>query len=244
MHRPRLFQSFSSRSKVQQTPDQQYTDHQYSYNDQYGSHPRRDAQTSTWRKVLSRKQREDNSRYEYEQPWEEEVVNWPSRSASYAGPVGTEYPESTGRRPPRDAYPASSGVYSQSYMGDHYASDNDTSTVGDPVPIVQRENSLSRMREMFTDRDRGRASHVTELPLPTNPSRFTVSDMQSPVEVHNAYPSRHQPVIINNTTTGHSVRPDMEHAPPVPIVMSDRARGKRPEYSSRSMRDSSPDVRF
>lgn len=117
------------------------------------------------------------------------------------------------------------------HISEHY--DNDHSTFGDPIPIVQRENSLTRMRDMFTDN--GRASHaVTEIPLPAGTNRYTMTDLQSPVEVQHGYPSRHQPVVVNNTTT-HSIRPDFDHAQ----VMSERARGKRPEHR----RDYSPEVR-
>lgn len=161
----------------------------------------------------------------FKQPtWEEEVVEYPSRAASYAN--ARMYPGNSGGRYVRDAYPEDH-VSQHAYVEEPY-----DSTIGDPIPIVQRENSLTRMRDMFTDH--GRASHaVTEVPLPGGTNRFTVADMQSPVEVHGAHPYRHQPVIINNTTT-HSVRPDTEHTE----VLSERAQGKRPERR----RDFSPEV--
>jgi len=202
---------------VQPAPGPKYDERDYGYHDQYD---RRDEQTSAWRKVLSRKLREETDT----PAWEEEVVEYPSRAASYAPET---YPLHAGRR--RAPY-AEEHLDPRAYAEDHY--DYDRSSTSDPVPIVQRENSLTRMRDMFSDPSR--ASHaVTEIPLPGN--RYTVTDFQSPVEVHHRdmHPSRHQPVIINNTPT-HSVRPDTEHMQ----VLSERARGKRPEYSRR---ESSPD---
>ncbi|TCD71283.1 hypothetical protein EIP91_011054 [Steccherinum ochraceum] len=219
MHRPRLFQAFS-RSKVRRPePDlQRYDEPEFPY---YNNHDDdRYGQASSWRKP--------NPRDESRPAWEEEVVDYPSRAASYAGP--TAYSSRSGRHPVDSGYPEEH-ISSDAYVDEHY--DPDRSTIGGPVPIVQRENSLTRMRDMFTDH--GRASHaVTELPLPGNTNRYTVSDLQSPMEVHHTHPSRHQPVIINNTTTGRSIRPDMEHAQ----VLSERARGKRPEYRRGSSQES------
>ncbi|THH33726.1 hypothetical protein EUX98_g431 [Antrodiella citrinella] len=219
MHRPRLFQTFSRSKEQRASPDSGYDERDYGYYNQY---EHKDERASAWRKVLSRKPREESNR----PAWEEEVVEYPSRAASYAPDAYS----ANSQRYARDPY-AGEHTDSRAYMEDRY--ENDRSSFSDPVPIVQRENSLTRMRDMFTDPNR--ASHaVTDIPLPANTNRYTVADSQSPVEVHNTHPSRHQPVIINNTTT-HSVRPDMDYT----HELSERARGKRPDYRSR--RDSSPD---
>jgi len=76
--------------------------------------------------------------------------------------------------------------------------------VDGPVPVVQRENSFSRIHNAFADPVRN--SHApTEL-------RYTVTDAPTPTEVHAPYNLGQQPVIINNTGV-ESVIPDVGQVP-------------------------------
>ena len=78
----------------------------------------------------------------------------------------------------------------------YYAHDN-------AVPIVQRESSLSRLQEVFTDRP------ITQVSLPQGTPRHSPRDVHPMIsaEVHSVYAEPHQPVLVPNTSV-HSVQPE------------------------------------
>ncbi|KIP10643.1 hypothetical protein PHLGIDRAFT_125351 [Phlebiopsis gigantea 11061_1 CR5-6] len=139
--------------------------------------------------------------------WGEELLEYSDTSSSRGD---RRRSDSRHQRPPVHDY----SVHSESTVAPlddryerHYGRDN-------AVPIVQRESSLSRLQEAFTDY--GPSSRpVTQVSLPQPTPRLTPRDAvvppvpppMVPAEVRNVYAESRQPVLVPNTSV-HSVAPE------------------------------------
>ncbi|CCM05646.1 uncharacterized protein FIBRA_07876 [Fibroporia radiculosa] len=194
---PRLFPNLGRSSKENargeyayyEDCDPQHGQYGYGYDEQaYEAMPRA---PSAWRRVLSRKSKTGGRAY-----YGEGEIPGFQRSRSYRATV-EDYPES---RP-----------------GMHYAASDDTesyvnipSRAHSPVPIVQRESSLSRLQEAFADH--GTYSPATLESSTPQPHRATPRQMPQarPVQLSTIHEARHEPRLVSSSTTPlEGIRPDV-----------------------------------
>ncbi|OCH93592.1 hypothetical protein OBBRIDRAFT_832525 [Obba rivulosa] len=223
---PRLFGRSSKghqRDQYEYYGEYEPAQEQYGYEDDYyGQSADLSRQPSAWRKALSRKKSSTKKTYHGEQQYSlpPGLYHDPSRRTAVE-----DYYETDPHRP------ASSGTESFAEL---------LSRSDSPIPMVQRESSLSRLQEAFADhgtyapaisqQNSGMPSVRTPQygPRPLPPGH-------GPVEMSTVNEARHQPMLVNNVTP-EGIRPDVLHAPDgyrVPEKKPERRRElPRPPYNT------------
>ncbi|KAF7795861.1 hypothetical protein EIP86_007028 [Pleurotus ostreatoroseus] len=210
---------------------------QYSRYDEDPHYESRQSQSSAWRRVVP--SRGDGN-------WQEEFVEYPE---SYPGaddyygsrprtnrPIRRDY----ARQRVYDTQSESTATATDEVMGESrfYSRDN-------AVPIVQRESSLTRLQEVFSEQAASSGPRpVTEVTLPQGTPRPTPIDMQPPprppvaAEMRNAYPTQ-QPILVQNSTANSMeadirIQRSQSYAPRPRRTSSRHAADIQPSASMRS----------
>ncbi|KAJ3559843.1 hypothetical protein NM688_g92 [Phlebia brevispora] len=179
--------------------------HAYPRYDDYTRYDSHEPQPSDWRRVVPPSHRDGEN-------WQEEMVEYPE---TYPG--RGEYPGSRrSNRPATHDYPRhrSYDVQSESTATatDDVPGSSRYYTRDNAVPIVQRESSLTRLQEVFSDHAASVGPRpVTEVTLPQQGTpRANPVDIQQPpppapaAELRTVYAAQQQPVLVQNSTIDSS----------------------------------------
>ncbi|KAH9947268.1 hypothetical protein B0H21DRAFT_739606 [Amylocystis lapponica] len=197
---PRLFPNIGRSSKENARADYAhfegynpgYGQPDYGYgHDERGYEPEPRNQPA-WRRMLTKKPRQHERTYY----GEEEGIH---RNRSYRATV-EDYPE--------DHLPEL-GLQRRPMSGDT-ESFVEIGRSDSPIPLVQRESSLTRLQEAFADHGTFAPATSTATGTMRGTPRYSPRVMAGPVEMGTMHETRHEPVFVDSPPR-EAVRPDVRH---------------------------------